>query len=81
MSSFQHAAQVAQVLAWLKEAAATGGPRRIALSVGRDGLMLPIRGLSSYKEGAVGTLSVFNRWGKRMGTVYLGQMPSPLKLS
>ena len=75
MSPFQHAAQVAQVLAWLKEAADASGPRRIALSVGRDGLMLPIRGLSKYKEGAVGTLSVYNRWGKRLGTVYLGQMP------
>jgi len=75
MSPFQHAAQVGQLLAWLKAAVAEGGPRRIVLSVGRDGLMLPIRGLSKYKEGAVATVSVFNRWGRRLGTVYLGQMP------
>ncbi len=75
MSPFQHAASVAQLLAWLEEAKAEGGPRRIVLSVGRDGLMLPIRGQSNYKEGSVGTLSVFNRRGQRLGTVYLGQMP------
>jgi hypothetical protein len=75
MSPFQHAAQVEQLLIWLKAAAVEGGPRRIVLSVGRDGLMLPIRGLSKCKEGAVGTVSVLNRWGRRLGTVYLGQMP------
>lgn len=75
MSPFRHAAQVERLRGWLKAAAAEGGPRRIVLSVGRDGLMLPIRGLSKYKEGAVGTVSVFNRWGKRLGTVYVGQMP------
>ncbi len=75
MSPFRHAAQVEQVLGWLKQAAAEGGPRRIVLSAGRDGIMLPIRLSKKYKEGATATLSVFNRWGKRLGTVYLGQMP------
>lgn len=28
-----------------------------------------------YHEGAVGTLSVYDRRGKRVGTVYLGRMP------
>jgi hypothetical protein len=75
MSPFRHQAQVEQVLAWLRQAAEKGGPRRIVLSAGRDGVMLPIRGFEKYKEGAAATLSVFNRWGKRLGTVYLGQMP------
>ena len=75
MSPFRHAAQVDKVLGWLKQAAAEGGPRRIVLSAGRDGIMLPIRLSKKYKEGATATLSVFNRWGKRLGTVYLGQMP------
>jgi hypothetical protein len=48
-----------------------------ALAVGRDGLMLPIRGQAKYKEGATATISVYNKWGKRLGTVYLGQMPEP----
>ena len=28
-----------------------------------------------HKEGATATVSVFSRWGKRLGTVYLAQMP------
>lgn len=75
MSPFCHEAQVAQVLGWLKQAALQHGCRRIVLSVGRDGVMLPIRGCKKYKEGAAATVSVLNRYGKRLGTVYLGQMP------
>ena len=75
MSPFRHQVQVDQVLAWLKQAAAEGGPRKILLSVGRDGVMLPIRSFKKYREGAAATVSVFNRHGKRLGTVYLGQMP------
>jgi len=75
MSPFRHAAQVEQVLGWLRQAAEESGPRRIVLSAGRDGIMLPIRLLKKYREGATATLSVFNRRGKRLGTVYLGQMP------
>ena len=43
--------------------------------------MLPIRGLKKYKEGATATVSVYSRWGKRLGTVYLGQMPEELQIS
>jgi hypothetical protein len=75
MAAFQHAARVATVLGWLKQAAQGSGPCRFTLAVGRDGLMLPIRGKGTYKEAATATVSVFNRWGKRLGTIYLGQMP------
>lgn len=75
MAPFRHQAQVNQVLAWLTQAAQQGGPRKILLSVGRDGVMLPIRLCKKYREGAAATVSVFNRHGKRLGTVYLGQMP------
>lgn len=75
MTPFRHQAQVDCVLAWLRQAACGGGPRKVVLSVGRDGIMLPIRHCKKYKEGATATVSVLNRWGKRMGTVYLGQMP------
>lgn len=75
MSAFRHAAQVEQLMRWLREAHEKSGPRRIVLSVGRDGVMLPIRNAKNYREGAAATVSVFNRWGQRLGTVYLGQMP------
>ena len=47
------------------------------LAVGRDGLMLPIRGEACYREGATATVSVHDRKGRRLGTVYLGRMPEP----
>jgi hypothetical protein len=75
MSEHRHAAQVEQLLKWLKEAADSSGPCRIGLSVGRDGIMLPIKKNPKYKEGATATLSVLDRRGRRIGTVYLGQMP------
>jgi hypothetical protein len=75
IAPFQHEACVERLLGWLKQAADSRGPVRFTLSVGRDGLMLPIRGKGTYKEGATATVSVFDRWGKRLGTVYLGRMP------
>ena len=75
MAPHRHAAQVALLLAWLKEAASQCGPRRITLAVGRDGLMLPLVGEKNYKEGATATVSVYSRLGKRLGTLYLGHMP------
>ncbi len=47
------------------------------LVAGRAGIFLPIRGEETYKEGAVGTVSVLDRRGRRLGTVYLGTMPKP----
>ena len=75
MGEHRHQAQVGCVLGWLKEAAAATGPRRFALSVGRDGVMIPIVKNQAYKEAATATVSVLDRRGRRLGTVYLGQMP------
>jgi len=47
------------------------------LAVGRDGLMLPIRDEVCYREGATATVSVHDRRGRRLGTVYPGRMPEP----
>lgn len=75
----QHAAQVIQLLGWLAEADASSGNRKPVLAVGRDGIFLPIRKEPEYKEGATATVSVYDRRGRRLGTVYLGQMPEPLQ--
>ncbi|HUQ70100.1 MAG TPA: hypothetical protein VM165_11280 [Planctomycetaceae bacterium] len=75
LEEFQHPAQVAQVLAWLHQASKQSGPRRLAVSVGRDGIMLPIVKTPKYREAATATLSVMDRSGRRVGTVYLGRMP------
>jgi hypothetical protein len=68
-------AQVEQILAWLEEARTSRGAREPVLAAGRDGVFVPIRGDASYREAATATLSVYDRAGKRLGTVYLGQMP------
>ena len=75
MEPHRHDAAVGQVLAWLEQADQSRGNRKPVLAVGRDGLMLPIRGETCYREGATATISVYDRRGKRLGTVYLGRMP------
>jgi hypothetical protein len=77
MEPHRHAATVNQVLAWLEQADQSRGSRKPVLAVGRDGLMLPIRGEACYREGATATVSVHDRRGWRLGTVYLGRMPEP----
>src|ERR1051325_50613 len=50
---------------------------RSVLAVGRDGIMLPIRKHDTYKEGSVATISVYDRRQRRVGTLYLAEMPQP----
>jgi hypothetical protein len=75
MAEHRETAQVAKLEEWLEQAAAAGGPHRPVLSVGRDGVMVPLRHETAYREAAAGTLSVIDGHGHRVGTVYLGQMP------
>src|SRR5436305_5699135 len=77
MEPHRQDAQVKQVVTWLGQAFRSRGSRKPVLAVGRDGVMLPIRGQDSYREGATATLSVYDRRGRRLGTVYLGRMPEP----
>ena len=74
MTSFREEAQLARVLELLEKAECSQGKHRPVLAAGRDGIHVPIRD-EGYHEGATATLSVLDRRGKRLGTVYLGQMP------
>lgn len=74
MASFREDAQVAKVLEWLAQADRSRGRHRPVLAAGRDGIHVPMRS-AGYHEGATATLSVLDRRGKRVGTIYLGQMP------
>jgi hypothetical protein len=67
----------ARLLSWLEQADQSSGSRKPVLAVGRDGLMVPIRGQGCYREAAAATVSVHDRKGRRLGTVYLGRMPEP----
>jgi hypothetical protein len=74
MAPHREDAQVDQVVNWVEQARASKGRFRPTLSVGRDGIFVPLRG-GVAQEGATATVSVLDRRGKRVGTVYLGQMP------
>lgn len=71
---FREEAQTQQLLRWLAAAEQSRGRHRPVLAVGRDGVMVPIRGLH-YQEASAATVSVYDRRSRRLGTVYLGQMP------
>lgn len=75
LAPFRQQAQADALLSWMEQAHRGTGPRKPSLSVGRDGIMLPVLKNKKYREGATATLSVINREGQRLGTVYLGQMP------
>jgi hypothetical protein len=77
MAPGHHAASVAQILAYLEQAQGSKGTRKPVLAVGRDGVFVPIRDQDSYREAATATVSVYDRAGHRLGTIYLGRMPEP----
>ena len=71
----RHEAQVQMLLGWLRAAEKSSGRHTPVLSVGRDGIMLPIVKRDHYQEGSTATVTVFDRNKKRLGTIYLGEMP------
>jgi hypothetical protein len=77
LAPLRHEAQVTQVLTWLGNAQKSSGPHKPVLSVGRDGVFVPMRGQKEYREACTATLAVLDRRGQRVGTVYLGHMPQP----
>jgi hypothetical protein len=76
MAPYRQAAQGDRVVGWLHQTRASKGRFQPTLAVGRDGVNVPMRH-REWKEGSTATVSVLNRRGKRVGTVYLGQMPEP----
>lgn len=69
----RHDAQVARLVELLATAKKIRGSHPPTLAVGRDGVMVPMR--PCWEEASAATLSVLDRGGKRLGTVYLGRMP------
>jgi hypothetical protein len=77
LAEVRQEAQVDKLLHWLAAAWQSPGKHKPVLSVGRDGVTVPL----AVKSGAIwevastGTIAVLNRRGQRVGTVYLGSMP------
>ena len=73
MTMHCHIAPVEQAVHWLEQARSFRGRYRPTLSVGRDGIFVPLQH-KVWQEGATATVPVLDRRGKRLGTVYLGCM-------
>ena len=63
--------QVQYLLELLDRAQSSSGRNRPVLAVGRDGVTFHVQGV--YEVGSTGTVSVYDRSGRRLGTVYLAQ--------
>lgn len=75
MERFRREHQAQQVVAWLREAHAGKGQHRPVLVVGRDGITLQTQPHSHYEVASTATLTVHDRRGQRLGTVYLAYAP------
>ena len=77
MAEQRHETQVAKLLAWLEQAWASRGKHKPVVSVGRGGITLPLRskGGQHFEVATTGTVSVLDRRGRRLGTVYLACTP------
>jgi hypothetical protein len=73
----QHEVHVKKLLDLLKQATASRGRHKPVLSVGRDGITLGTRcrGGSVFEVATTGTVTVLDRRGRRLGTVYLAYTP------
>lgn len=73
----RHGAQVEKLLNLLGQASASTGGHKPVLSVGRDGITLGvrIRHGNLFEVATTGTVSVLDRRGRRLGTVYLAYTP------
>jgi hypothetical protein len=75
MERFRREFQAKQVVGWLRQAYASVGRHRPALALGRDGITLCTSPHSFYEVASTGTLSIYDRQGVRLGTVYLAYAP------
>lgn len=73
----RHDVQVEKLLHLLEQAWTSTGKHKPVLSVGRDGISfgVPVRGGTIFEVASAGTVTVLDRRGQRLGTVYLAYMP------
>jgi len=77
MAEQRQEVQVERLLELLQQAADSKGSHKPVLSVGRDGITLGMRcrGGSVREVATCGTVTVLDRRGRRLGTVYLAYVP------
>lgn len=67
--------QAKRIVQWLRQAQDQRGSGRPALAVGRDGITLRTRPHRFCEVATTGTISVYGRNGRRLGSVYLAYAP------
>jgi hypothetical protein len=77
MAAERHEVQAAKLRHWLEQAWTGKGKHKPVLSVGRDGISFgaPVKGGTIFEVASAGTITVLDRRGKRVGTVYLARTP------
>lgn len=75
MAEFRQAHQVQALLETLQKAYESRGSRKPVLAVGRDGITLREHRHSFFEVATAATLSVYDRAGKRLTTIYLAWPP------
>ena len=77
MAEQRQEVQVEKLLELLQQATDSRGRHKPVLSVGRDGITLGMRcqGGSVHEVATCGTVTVLDRRGRRLGTVYLAYVP------
>jgi hypothetical protein len=75
MDPFRREHQARQAVDWLRQAYASKGKHRPSLVLGRDGITLCTSPHSFYEVATTATLTIYDRRGKRLGTVYLAYAP------
>lgn len=75
MEAWTQEFQVLRLLELLEKAAQSRGGRRPVLSVGRDGVTLREYRFRFFEHATVATVTVYDRAGQRLGTVYLAVAP------
>lgn len=77
MEQFRQEYQIQKILELLEKADKSTGSRKPVLAAGRDGVTLREYRFSFYEHATAGTVSVYDRRGQRLGTVYLAFVPEP----
>lgn len=69
--------QVDALLGLLSQAQKSSGNRKPVLSVGRDGITLRSHKHGFFEVATAATISVYDRAGKRLSTIYMAYPPEP----
>ena len=79
LAPLRHQFQVAKLVDLLQQAHDSSGKRKPVMAVGRDGITVCHQPHGFYEVASVGTITVYDRSGKRLDTVYLARMPESLQ--